>query len=252
MSELHSRTPLVFLHSAFFSGAQFDALISHFPGHPVFTPSYAGQNGMPLPEGPLTMEWLAQDLVATLRQRFAQPVHVLGNSMGAFVALHACAQAPTLFRTATLMAATSAPEPAPERFAALAETIEAQGVRAMAPQIAQMMFGETFLREQAGQVRRWTEFFGEVEPSIIETMRAIYLRTDMRPMLARLQVPLLLLAGDEDRVRRPSEMAEMAVLKPGSVFCSVAQAGHSLALEQPQEVASRVKSWWRHLQMEAP
>lgn len=252
MSGHHSRTPLVLLHSAFFNGEQFDRLIPCFPGHPVFTPTYAGQNGMPLPDGILTMERLAQELVETLRRRFSQPVHVLGNSMGAFVALHACAQAPQLFRTATLMATTSSPESHPERFTGLAEAVEAAGVRNMAPKIAEMMFGESFFREHAEEVKKWTRFFGGAQPTIVETMRAIYMRTDMRPLLSGLQVPLLLLSGDEDRVRRPAEMAEMATLKPGSVFCNIARAGHTLVLEQPEEVASLVKAWWRYLRMDEP
>ncbi len=145
------------------------------------------------------------------------------------------------------MATTCAPEPDLARFAALESNMLALGPAGMAPRVAQMMFGESFLHEKPDAVAAWTASFARVAPSIVDTMRAIYQRRDMRDLLPKITAPMLLLSGAQDRVRTPQEMAEIAICKPGALYCNVPRAGHTLALEQPEVVAAIVNAWWDSL-----
>lgn len=165
--------PVVLLHSAFFNAKQFDPLQKLLAERECYAPTYRGQNGVARGERPITMETLGEDLILDLKERFAQPVHAVGNSMGAFVAVHACAQAPELFRSLTLVGATAAPEPDIARFAALEQKMRSEGPAFMAKSIAQVMFGKTYLDTHPQDAEHWTGVFAAVDASIVDTMRAV-------------------------------------------------------------------------------
>ena len=239
--------PVVLLHSAYFNGRQFDRLRELLPARECHAPSYRGQNGIPCGDRPITMETLAEDLVRDVRHRFKVPVHLVGNSMGAFVAVHACAQAPQLFRSLALLGATAAPEPDPGRFAALENDVRLRGAAHMAGNIAKVIFGRTYFEEQPAEAARWTEVFANADPAIADTMHAIYTRSDMRPLIAAMSAPILLLSGAEDGVRKPEEMSQIAIDWPGSLYCSIPKAGHTVALEQPRAVSRLLTWWWDYL-----
>jgi 3-oxoadipate enol-lactonase len=57
---------------------------------------------------------------------------------------------------------------------------------------------------------------------------------DMRPALAAIRVPCLLLAGTEDRTAPAPMMQRMAARIPGASFAAIDGAGHLANLERPQ------------------
>lgn len=67
-------------------------------------------------------------------------------------------------------------------------------------------------------------------------------------MIATMTTPLLLLSGTEDRARKPEELAEIAISKPGAIYCNVPGAGHTASLEQPGAVYRLLTFWWKYLE----
>ena len=62
--------------------------------------------------------------------------------------------------------------------------------------------------------------------------RAVWL-ADQRDRAAAIDVPTLVLVGDEDKITPPALSAELAGLIPGSTMQVIASAGHLANLEQP-------------------
>ena len=67
-------------------------------------------------------------------------------------------------------------------------------------------------------------------------------RTDLRPGLARLPMPMLVISGQHDVICPPQFHAEIAGAVPHSRSVSI-DGGHLLALERPAEIGSLVRNW---------
>jgi len=99
--------PLVLLHpggagvDARAFGPNLDALAQHFH---VFTPERRAHGRTPDVEGPITYELMAQDTIAFLDTVIGQPVHLLGYSDGAVVALLVALSRPDLVSRLVLAA----------------------------------------------------------------------------------------------------------------------------------------------------
>src|SRR4030042_1454122 len=65
------------------------------------------------PHTPYTIEMMADDTIALLRQLDLGPVHLVGHSMGGLISQHVALKSPELLRSLVLMA-TSAHIPAPD------------------------------------------------------------------------------------------------------------------------------------------
>lgn len=74
----------------------------------------------------------------------------------------------------------------------------------------------------------------------IRQTRAIAKRGDHREMLARLQMPVLLMCGTGDKITPPELSEEMAALIPGARLEWIEGAGHWGLAEQPERVASLI------------
>jgi pimeloyl-ACP methyl ester carboxylesterase len=58
-------------------------------------------------------------------------------------------------------------------------------------------------------------------------------RPDSTPVLARLEVPALVIVGEHDRLTPPDQARTMAAAVRRSELCEVAGAGHLANLERP-------------------
>ena len=68
---------------------------------------------------------------------------------------------------------------------------------------------------------------------IVGALRALRDRPDSTPLLARIQVPVLVVAGDDDQIAPAAEMEGMARAIPGARFVLLRGSGHLAPLEQP-------------------
>jgi pimeloyl-ACP methyl ester carboxylesterase len=72
---------------------------------------------------------------------------------------------------------------------------------------------------------------------------AIMNRRDMRPDLARVAAPTLVLCGRDDALTPPKLAEEMAALIPRSRLVIVEGCGHLSTLERPAEVNAAMREW---------
>ncbi len=79
--------------------------------------------------------------------------------------------------------------------------------------------------------------------AFVRQQRAIMSRRDSRPMLPSMDVPALVLVGDQDRLTPPEQSQEMAGLLPRATLVVVPGCGHLSTLEQPEAVNRARKLW---------
>jgi 3-oxoadipate enol-lactonase len=99
-----------------------------------------------------------------------------------------------------------------------------------------------------------SEATGDLRSEIVTTMAAIDPRAfrlgaaavwlaDQRDRAAMIDVPTLVLVGDEDQVTPVSLSEELNGLIPGSEFQVIGKAGHLANAEQPQAFNATIESF---------
>jgi pimeloyl-ACP methyl ester carboxylesterase len=97
------------------------------------------------------------------------------------------------------------------------------------------------LREP-GRYRDYRARFLAADPHGLAEGNRVLAANDVRPLLGQLKVPVLVLAGDADRVRPPAVSAELARRIPGAA-CEVLRGGHLLPTTSPAEVGAAVRAF---------
>jgi 2-succinyl-6-hydroxy-2,4-cyclohexadiene-1-carboxylate synthase len=179
----------------------------------------------------------------------------VGYSLGGRVVLHLALARPDLVTSMVLVGATPGiaddAERAQRRAAddALADRIEAVGVAAFLDEwLARPIFA-TLPPERADRAGR----SGHSATGLAGSLRTCGTGTQM-PLwerLAEITVPTLVVAGALDD--KFTEIGRrMATAIPGARFAAVADAGHSVPLEQPEALADAIASWLAQPPMASP
>jgi pimeloyl-ACP methyl ester carboxylesterase len=169
------------------------------------------------------------------------PLVLAGFSMGGYVALQMLADAPRRVAALALVDTSCRPEAAenlPVRealiaglqhdFGAEALNLLRRGVHAdRLSDVMLMLTGQRIMRDVGAD-------------AAVRQIRAIIGRADHRPMLARLDLPVLVLCGQVDQITPLALSREAAALIPGARLHIVEDAGHWAPLEQPEVVAEQL------------
>ena len=99
-----------------------------------------------------------------------------------------------------------------------------------------------------------TEYFDMVRRAgaaqLIRQNRAIMARPDSRPLLRRLQCPVLVVCGDADALTPPECSREVAAAVSQAELHLLPACGHLLTWEQPEAINALLRDWLGRL--EAP
>jgi len=80
-------------------------------------------------------------------------------------------------------------------------------------------------------------------PGLIRQNRAVMARPDLRPGLADVRCPTLVVGGLSDQLTPPECSREMAEAIPGAQLQLLPECGHMLTWEQPQAVTTLLRDW---------
>lgn len=186
----------------------------------------------------------AADALLAEAGRHPGPVGIVGLSLGAIVAMAACAKVPTAFSAAILIS-TNPRGPRREQLRAWNElaTRNAQGgLAGIAKESAPALFAKGGYNH--GLVPVAEEMALAVGPRQFERQLAIQAsRTDLRPSLASIEAPTLVLAGAEDQLCGRDMHMEIATHMQDAELHLFPRLGHLLTLEDPALAATRINTW---------
>ncbi len=226
------------VHHAFWFPAA-DLLVSRYR---LILPDLRGQGESTTGDGPATMEKLAADLARICDSAGVGRAVFGGASIGGYVLMEFWRRYPQ--RVAGLMLCnTKAEADSPEARAARlksAESVEQHGTEPFLDTMVPKLIGETTRTNRPDLVAAARKMMRKMSvPGAAALLRGMAERPDSFPSLKTINVPTLILAGDED-VPTPVEGARrMQQAIPGSRLEVISKAGHYAAFEQP-EAAGRI------------
>lgn len=186
---------------------------------------------------------MAARLLAEAPERFA----VAGLSMGGYVALETLRQAPERVTHLALLD-TSARADTPEaganreRLIAQAESGRFEEVhRTLWPRLVHPdRLQDGALESVVLQMMRDTG-----ADAFVRQERAIMARQDLRPLLPGIEIPTLVLVGEQDVLTPPELSREIAEAIEWASLVVVPECGHLSTLEQPEAVNRALDAWLR-------
>jgi 3-oxoadipate enol-lactonase len=185
--------------------------------------------------GPWSFAEAGEDLLAVARSLLA-PVSLVGTSLGGKVALAAAAAASDGIHRLVMLCSSAVPSHRARRIHRWFGLIAEHAPEHLGELTAPFLFGATFHEQKAALVDDIVRAT-EVSQQTLLLMRAqvaALLAFDGTSLLRACTVKTLCLAGAEDVLTPPDEVAATARLLPDATFAVVPAAGHSLLLESAE------------------
>jgi pimeloyl-ACP methyl ester carboxylesterase len=195
----------------------------------------------------LSVDDLADALALWLDALAGPPVVIGGTAIGGYVALEIAHRRPDLVAAMVLIGCKPAPDAPDKRDEreAVARLAMQRGSSAVADQLADLPLSDTADPTARALVR---QMIADADPrGIAGLVRGIAARPDPVTALETLRVPLLVLAGSEDRFSRLEDQRALVTVVPGGHLVEIEGAGHFPSLERPAQVASAIGDFVRAL-----
>ncbi|MFD3191619.1 alpha/beta fold hydrolase [Sedimentitalea sp. HM32M-2] len=242
---------IVFSHGLLFSGRMFDAQVAQLQQkYRCITYDHRGQGGSAVTPDGYDMDTLTEDAAALIRALDAGPCHFVGLSMGGFVGLRLALRHPELLKSLTLLDTSADPEPTENRgrYRLLNFVARWFGLRIVVSRVMPILFGATFLSDpaRAPERRKWRDrIVANDRLGITRAVRGVIERSGVTDRLGRIDLPVLILVGDEDVATVPEKSERMQARIPGARLVRLTAAGHSAPIEQPAAVTAEIRAFLR-------
>jgi len=234
--------PVILGHSFLCSGAmwshQVEPLSRHFT---VINVDFRGHGASGPVAEPFTLYDLVDDLVAVLDTLGIERAAWAGLSIGGMVAMRAALTARDRVSALVLLDTHAGPERPFKKlkYKVLGLGAKLVGVRPFLPAILPIMFGRTTRQAKPELVREWGTRFARLDvPSLLRVLGALNRRDSVVDRLSEIDVPALVIVGEEDSALPPSFSAQLAAGLGNATLVTVPGAGHLAALEQPDAVTA--------------
>jgi 3-oxoadipate enol-lactonase len=205
----------------------------------VIAPDMRGFGASDLGDGSHSIADMADDVAALMDHLGLAQATVGGMSMGGYVALAFAARHRERLEGLILADTRAAPDSDAAR-AARADALVLVETQGVAPYVERQLPG--LLSLAAGDdVRGRVRAIAQQKPDgVCAGIRALRDRPDRRGELSAIGCPTLVIAGSDDKISPPAEMAEIARAISGARFAEIAGAGHLSNLEKPAEFVAAI------------
>jgi 3-oxoadipate enol-lactonase len=234
--DLGSGMPALFLHAFPLNrtmwAPQTSALVAQWR---CIAPDFRGL-GESTGEGPWTVDRFADDVVSVLDGLNIERAAVVGLSMGGYVAFSLWRRHRERVRGLVLAdtRAGADTEETRARRAQLIEVARTKGSEAVASMQIAGLVGKSTREKNPDVYDAMHRMMAQApEGGIIGGLQAMMSRPDSTPLLGQIDVPTLIVVGDEDVVTPVKEARAMHAAIPGSRLEVLAQAGHLSSAERP-------------------
>jgi pimeloyl-ACP methyl ester carboxylesterase len=239
----------LFVHGFPLDGRMWRELATRLaPTRRCLIPDLAGFGRSELRLEAVTMDRFGADLIRVLDSLApGQRADILVLSMGGYILWPLLERFPDRFRTAVAFhtrAAGDTPEGAANRRKLAAAALE-RGPEALVESMLGRLISPTTAADRPELMETLRGWMRECPPAgAAAALEGMALRRDMTPSLGSIRIPTLLLAGSDDPIATPAEMAGMASAIPGGRLVTFERCGHLSPVEAPDRAAEEVREFF--------
>ena len=237
-------TPVVLLHAFPLSSAMWDAQRSALPD--LVTPDLRGFGAAPLGHDEPSLDRCADDVVALLDRLGHDRVVLGGLSMGGYVTMAFLRRHPDRVRAVVLADTKAGADPDAGRANRLriAAAVEQDGAEVLVQEVLPALLGATTKERRPDVVARVEELVRAAPPAAAAwAQRAMAARPDSFDVLSSVDVPALVVVGDEDALSPVDDARAMADALPQGRLVVLPGAGHLTAMEVPEAFTDAVRDF---------
>jgi 3-oxoadipate enol-lactonase len=197
---------------------------------------HRGHGGSPAPPGPYTLDELGGDVLALLDRLELERVRYCGLSLGGMIGMWLAINAPARIERLALIC-TSAHLPPAQGWIQRAATVRGAGSPdAVADAVIARWFTEPFRAERPDVVAHHRAMIAATSAEGYAGCCEAIAVMDLRPGLAGIRAPALVIAGAQDPSTPPEHARAIAAGVPGSRLEILDPAAHLSSVERAAEV----------------
>ncbi len=240
---------IVFAHGLLWSGRMFDQQVRALQrDYRCVAFDFRGQGRSEVTADGYDMDQLTLDAAQLIEASGGAPCHFVGLSMGGFVGMRLAIRRPELLRSLTLMNTTADPEPPDKvkRYTRLAFVARWIGLSLVAGPVMAIMFGPQFLSDpdRTDLRKKWrAELLANHRIGITRAVRGVVARAGVHDQLDRIAIPTLVIVGEHDVATPPETGLRIHRGIQNSRLVTIAEAGHTSTVEQPEAVDAAMREF---------
>lgn len=234
-SETGEGPPLVLFHSLLSDRASFDAIVPELAkSFRVIVPELPGFGGSHAVGGGLAA--IADRMAEAVREAArGEDATVLGNGYGGFVALQMAIRYPDIATRLVLADCGAAfSEAGREAFRNMAAAATATGLSAITDVAMRRLFAPEFQARHPELMRDRREAFLRTDTDVFRAACDALASLDLRPELANVKVPVLVVVGEHDEATPPPMSHELAAMLPQAHLTIIPGCAHVPQLQSPK------------------
>ena len=246
-----SGDPLVLLHAFPLDSRMFEPQTEALAGlRRLITPDYPGFGRSPRAPAQPDVRYYAEGVRGLLDRLGLERVVLGGVSMGGYVAFECLRLFPQ--RVSGLVLANTRPEPDSEEMREnrreMARRVADEGVGVLVELQLGRLLSPGTLEDNEEVVEKVRAMILESNPNgVVAALGATRERPDSTPLLGKIEVPTLVIGGEEDEISSPEIMGAMAEKIPDSRHVILPGAGHLSNLEASEGFNSTLEEFLREI-----
>ncbi len=241
------QTPIIFVHGFPYNSSMWAQQIKRLKEtNYCITYDVRGLGETPPGDGQFTIEMFVDDLLAVIDGLDLHNPVIVGFSMGGYIALRAIEREPERFR-ALILCDTKAEADDDEgrlKRANAISLINREGVEQFASDFVPIAFSDEAPNKIPETYNVLLERAQAESPIGVKgCLLAMAARTDTTHVLGEIQIPTLLLVGENDAITPPAVMQQMQEKIEGAEMIMVPEAGHMSPVENPDVVTQGIEEF---------
>ena len=238
---------IIFIHGFPFNKEMWDKQVAELKENfRVITYDVRGHGKSYLGTDDFTIELFVKDLLSLMDALEIEKTVLCGLSMGGYIALRAMENHPQRFEALVLCDTSCMADSheAKEKRKNAIESIRENGIEKFADNSLKNFFAPESFTTKKELVAEIKEIIVNTsEKSVIKTLLALLKRKETCSILCKIQIPVLILVGKEDKITPPEAAQFMHEKIKGSELSIIENAGHLSNLENPDQFNEQLKKF---------
>jgi len=236
---------IIFIHGFPFDHTLWDNVIDTFKDT-YYCISYdiRGFGNSQCNTGQYTMESYVEDLENIILELQLDKPILCGFSMGGYITLRANEKQPENYKALIFAntATTSDNDETKLKRSGAISSIDKDGVEPFLDKFFSVAFSEDYTKKEPLRLKKLKDKIMNFNPVGIKGgLLAMISRTDTTKSLQKIDIPVLLISGENDKIISPDIMEQMDNSIKNTTLVSLSDSGHVSMLEKPEQFNSTLK-----------